>query len=194
MPGKPPDKRRPTEEELRLWEAVTQDDERLPHAAIEWEKLAAQQEKLFPTALLNTPSVPVDLQKLLQRNSSFTAPKPASIISEVQQGIERRTLRRLQTGRLTIEATLDLHGLGQDAAWNSLIHFLSSCREQGKRYVLVITGKGNRGESTSPGILRSALPHWLLHPPCRGWVSHYQQAHSQHGGEGAFYVCLRRQK
>ena len=93
---------------------------------------------------------------------------------------------RLRRGRGEPEARLDLHGLTQDAAYRTLIRFLMDARGQGKRLALVITGKG--------GVLRGALPLWLGQGDLKAMVGGVSEAHIRHGGAGAYYVTLRRQK
>ena len=44
------------------------------------------------------------------------------------------------------------------------------------------------------GILRHSLPHWLAAPPLSGRILQVAPAHQRHGGAGAFYVYLRRQR
>ena len=60
----------------------------------------------------------------------------------------------------------------------------------GLRCVLVITGKGRLGT----GVLRARFLDWLAGPDLRDLVSGYSAAHIRHGGDGAFYVMLRRDK
>ena len=52
------------------------------------------------------------------------------------------------------------------------------------------TGKGAIGE----GILRRNVPGWLAASPLGGRILTIQPAHSRHGGDGAFYVLLRRKR
>ena len=93
---------------------------------------------------------------------------------------------RFRRGRGEPEARLDLHGLTQDAAYRTLIRFLMAARAEGKRLALVITGKG--------GVLRGALPLWLGQGDLKAMVGGVSEAHIRHGGAGAYYVTLRRQK
>ena len=62
----------------------------------------------------------------------------------------------------------------------------------------LITGKGRPPEDSwqpqRSGILRHSLPHWLAAPPLTGRVLQVAPAHQRHGGTGAFYVYLRRQR
>jgi DNA-nicking Smr family endonuclease len=92
----------------------------------------------------------------------------------------------LRRGRLDPESRLDLHGLTQDGAHRALLRFLLRAQSDGQRLVLVITGKG--------GVLRSQLPLWLGQSDARVLVGGVQEAHVKHGGAGAFYVTLRKQR
>lgn len=59
-------------------------------------------------------------------------------------GVDRRLQLRLKRGQLPIEGRIDLHGLGRDRAHAALNGFLSRSEAMGHRCVLVITGKGRR--------------------------------------------------
>jgi DNA-nicking Smr family endonuclease len=87
-----------------------------------------------------------------------------------------------------IDLVLDLHGLDQDRARSALLRFLVHAQAQGERAVLVITGKGSRGD----GVLRRQTPDWLAEPSLRPVVAGWSHAHRRHGGEGAIYVALKR--
>jgi DNA-nicking Smr family endonuclease len=91
---------------------------------------------------------------------------------------------RLRRGRLEPEARLDLHGFTQDGAYRALIGFLVRVQGDGKRLVLVITGKG--------GTLRAQLPFWLGQQELKPLVAGLSEAHIKHGGAGAFYVFVKR--
>ena len=93
---------------------------------------------------------------------------------------------RLRRGRLEPEARIDLHGHSYDGAYRSLVSFLIRAYAEGKRLVLVITGKG--------GVLRPHLPLWLNGPELQDVVIGMREAHAKHGGGGAFYVALQRRK
>ena len=116
---------------------------------------------------------------------------------------ERRKARRIASGQIEIDARIDLHGLRQNEAHHRLIGFLTSCVQRGFTTVLVITGKGARGDEDdrrldmfddrpSRGVLRRSVPLWLAEPALRSIVTSYTSAAIKHGGEGAFYIRLRR--
>ena len=75
-----------------------------------------------------------------------------------------------------------------DRARTALSGFLRRASEDGWRAVLVVTGKGSRGD----GILRRMTPEWLADPALRDIVAGVSEAHRTHGGGGALYVALKR--
>ncbi|MFG1346028.1 Smr/MutS family protein [Xanthobacter autotrophicus DSM 431] len=115
--------------------------------------------------------------------------------------LEPKTRRRLTRGA-EVDARLDLHGLTQAAAHRRLRLFLMEAQALGHSVVLVITGKGDpeRLMSHGPafgegrGVLKRAVPLWLAEPDLRAVVVGFESAGRRHGGEGALYVRIRRQR
>ena len=87
-----------------------------------------------------------------------------------------------------IEAKIDLHGMTQDEAHDTLIRFLTRAHAAGKRHVAVITGKGRGGE----GVLKRAVPHWLELPALRPLVAAMAYAPADKGGEGVLHLLLKK--
>jgi DNA-nicking Smr family endonuclease len=113
--------------------------------------------------------------------------------------LDARRAARLERGRMTPEARIDLHGMTLAHAHPALSGFILRAQARGLRLVLVITGKGDRpapGDDgpipAGRGILRRQVPHWLGQPPLAALVLDIRPAHPRHGGAGAFYVWLRR--
>ena len=94
---------------------------------------------------------------------------------------------------MPIEAKLDLHGHTRESGRQALTGFLRAHRAAGRRCVLVVTGKGLK-DDWSVGALRQALPGWLNAPDLRRLILAYCQAQPQHGGSGAVYILLRRER
>ena len=122
-------------------------------------------------------------------------------------GLDRRTSQKLTRGNTQIDGRIDLHGMGRENARTALKSFIIRSRAAGKRTVLAITGKGHSPYSSHTlhgyehvhtperqGVIRNAFPQWLNEPEFRMHVAGYQPAHPRHGGGGAFYIRLRRQK
>ena len=117
-------------------------------------------------------------------------PQPAPPPLDQFAGVDRATAERLRRGRRAIEARLDLHGMTQPEAHRALQGFVSGSRAAGRRCVLVITGHGR----SSGGILKSAVPRWLHEPDLRRDVLAIAPARPQHGGAGALYLLLRKER
>ena len=104
-------------------------------------------------------------------------------IHSTEQGLQRAMKR----GELHIEARLDLHGMNSEQAKECFDDFMEEVLEEGKRYLLIITGKGT-------GVLQNALKQWVRNSNFSNWVRYFQSAHIKHGGDGAYYLILRRKK
>lgn len=106
-------------------------------------------------------------------------------------GLDRRTAERLRRGDIPIERRLDLHGMTQADAHAALDHFVRRAWMDGKRMLLVITGKGAAGTG---GVLRNGIPRWLAAGENAVRVLRIESAQARHGGGGAYYVLLRRRR
>jgi DNA-nicking Smr family endonuclease len=113
-------------------------------------------------------------------------------------GIEPNLKRKLQRGRIEIDGTIDLHGMRQAEAHAALSRFIHARVGRGDRTILVITGKGlkklERDAATivDTGVLRTMLPIWLSEPALAPHIAGWDAAAQGHGGDGAYYVRLRR--
>lgn len=125
------------------------------------------------------------------------APKPARKPAPALAPFDRRLRQRLARGSEPIERRIDLHGMTQDRAHSALMRFLRAAQAEGARTVLVVTGKGVRGDGdpfAERGVLKRVVPQWLRLPEFRAVVMGFDLAHGGHGGEGALYVRLRKAK
>jgi DNA-nicking Smr family endonuclease len=131
----------------------------------------------------------------LARQNAETAHLPGHDASRM----DRRRYEKLRRGRLDPDARLDLHGMTVERAHAALDRFIASAHVNGKRLVLVVTGKGRTpvgpwtGE-TGRGVLRNDVPRWLALRPLSAKVLQVAPAHPRHGGDGALYVYLRRKR
>ncbi len=125
------------------------------------------------------------------------APAPVDHLAAQPLRMDHKTFNRMARGKLSPEARIDLHGMTVAEAHGELIRFVMNAHADGLRLVLVITGKGKRREDHGPipqrmGALRHQVPHWLALPPLGPAVQQVATANLKHGGEGAYYVYLRR--
>ena len=122
--------------------------------------------------------------------SSAASAKPPSL--ERFAGIDRANSERLKRGLHPVEARLDLHGRTQAEAHRELSEFVEICYRRGRRCVLVITGRGLGPDGS--GVLKSAVPRWLEETALRRRILAIATAQPRHGGAGALYLLLRRQR
>lgn len=191
--------RKPRSDELDLWRKVATSAEPL--------RKPAQSEASMPKTLDSDISFhDAVIEGLPKRIAGTNKTKPNDLAPSLPDQIARspvqmdkKTFGRMNKGRLQPEARLDLHGMTLDRAHPALVRFVLSNHASGKRLVLVITGKGKSRDDGGPipvrfGVLRHQVPQWLAMPPLSGAVLQITQAHQKHGGSGAYYVYLRRQR
>lgn len=113
--------------------------------------------------------------------------------------LERKTMRSVSRGVKPVDGVLDLHGMRQNEAHYALLSFLRQSQARGAVMVMVVTGKGDfeSGFHRGPderGVLKRVVPQWLSMPEARAYVVSFGEAAQHHGGTGALYVRLRRQR
>ncbi len=113
-------------------------------------------------------------------------------------GIDKNTLNKFKREEFRIEAVLDLHGYKEDDAFEKVEDFITSCYNQGKRCVVVVTGKGNIHQNDDiyapKGVLKRQTPQWLNMSRIRSMILVFKNPSEKHGGKGALYILLRRNK
>jgi DNA-nicking Smr family endonuclease len=109
---------------------------------------------------------------------------------EEQPPVPRR-MKQLRQGKLFPEAKLDLHGLTRKEAREKVRYFLEDSVYQGKKTVLVVTGRG-KGSGGEP-VLRAEVECYLS-LDAGTWVSEWGRAPRQYGGNGALVVFLKGKK
>jgi DNA-nicking Smr family endonuclease len=168
-----------------------------------WEEVT---KSIMPMSLKNNSSVinptegPEKTTKKIQRRfiDLPIAPQPCRPTKPSFQhgkapGLDRKTQTRMRRGQVQLESRIDLHGMTQTIAHRALLNFLERAYHEGRRSVLVITGKGLSPDGEI-GVLRRAVPAWLNEPPMSTWIKGFDYAARQHGGEGALYVLIRRRR
>ncbi len=113
------------------------------------------------------------------------------VISEIPMlgnmgGLSKQKQRQMARGQFVYEAMLDLHGMRHDTAENAFRQCI--LRKDGKRNLLIITGKG----AENKGVLKTALPRWCEQPALAARILCLACAHPSHGGTGAYYIVLRK--
>lgn len=181
-------------DDLELWERVRNSASPLhpqKRAPVQIDKTVSNKKKsATPAPKFNPPVFRVGEAASSATSAPLTSGQPA-------KNIDRKVHTKLKRGKLTPEARIDLHGMTQDQALPALTRFISNSSARGLRLVLVITGKGRPRPDYGPiperpGVLRRNVPQWLRNPILKPLVQEVVQSHISHGGEGAYYVYLRR--
>jgi DNA-nicking Smr family endonuclease len=183
--------RRLSGEEHELWVTVTRSV-----APLKRRRKAAVEAEVAEAAASEPP--PVEAPKKHRAAAAPTpvaprAPRKAPPLAP----IDRRTKQKLARGVDAIDARIDLHGMTQSEAHYALARFLRAAQHDGARMVLVITGKGARGADDPDrerGVLKRQVPLWLESAELRPFVIGYDAASHGHGGQGALYVRVRRER
>ena len=188
---------RPDEEEL--WRKVTAQADRLhpekpfePGDFVTATPTPKPKKRVFdavPQTILGPPSKP--------RTQVSLTPSVSVQVAGAQVQMDRKAYGQMTRGKLRPEGKIDLHGMTLDRAHPALTRFILGAQGQGKRLVLVVTGKGKQRDDGGPipvrfGVLRHQVPHWLSIPPLSSAILQVTQAHLRHGGGGAYYVYLRK--
>ncbi|NVD44882.1 Smr/MutS family protein [Qipengyuania atrilutea] len=169
-----------------------------------WRKLAATVEPMAGKKLAEAPKIaatpappvkpaPMKVPVKAAREQASAPAKPRSI---APGNLDSHWERKLKSGGIEPDFTLDLHGHGLDAAYHRLDSGLAQARAMGARIVLLIAGKSRPVEAADRaerrGAIRAKLLDWLAAGQHADAIAAIRKAHRRHGGEGALYLIIRR--
>jgi len=168
-------------DDAQLWRRVAQSVTRL-------SKRRASPVFPPPAAAVIAPQaeVPRRTASAVPRPVGPPARPPPELRAGAAPGVDRATHDRLKRGQLPIEAKLDLHGYDREQAHRALNLFVEASADQGRRCLLLVTGKS--------GVLRAEAPRWLNETPNRTRLIAFTAAQPRHGGAGALYLLLKRRR
>lgn len=133
-----------------------------------------------PPSPVRVEVLPPEIKLVLESEGSrYGARAPGVSLSQVAE---------LRTGKVHLEATLDLHGATVGDGVAKLREFLLESRRLGRRRVRVIHGKGLHSDAGAP--LREAVVGDLL-GSASGLVHAFASACPSDGGEGATIIVVR---
>ena len=195
-------RRRLSSEETALWKSVADKVERLiPERDMSQDHAMEHKKKPLPKGRV-TETAPLPSFRLGEKAKSSGStldvqPPLRERVNGAALNMDRKAFQKMRRGKLGLEGRIDLHGMTLVRAHPALNRFILSSHQQGKRLVLVITGKGkDRAEwdpiSSPRGVLRQQVPQWLSMPPLSSVVLQVTTAHVSHGDDGAYYVYLRK--
>ena len=126
----------------------------------------------------------IDDDELLSKVNMFSCSPSQKFGQNILHQISKKRRRSF-----VIEKTIDLHGFTRNIAFAKLSRFFHECRKNEITCVLVITGGSNLRES----VLRQFFLEWMK-DTLSLYISSYSEANLKNGGQGAFYVVLKRKK
>jgi len=145
-----------------------------------------------PSKTRTTPSRVADdesvMQSLLDDLSENDLLETGEHLAYTAEGVQKGVLKKLKSGRYSIQATIDLHGYTVNEARGQLSEFLKHARERRHLCVRIIHGKGRKNATQSPR-LKPAVNQWLQR---NKGVLAFCSARDSDGGTGAVYALLRR--
>lgn len=185
--------RRLTADEAALWRRVMASVR--PVHPPKPAKPAALSEAVSPVIVAPTPTPSA-------KPSAQPGPRPAAAVRAKPQPKPGTTLdgswdRKLATGTVAPDSSIDLHGHTLHSAHSVLDAGLDRAIARGDRILLLITGKPPRPESERPharGRIREAVGDWLAASRHAANIASVRAAHPRHGGAGALYIVLRRSR
>ena len=186
-----------------------------PEEAAAWARLASTVKPLIPPspgegdhpqgggggpAVANTTPGLAPPKPLKQVKGRIPPPLPTSSAPapKTGPGLDSHWDRRLARRSTEPDFTLDLHGHTLDQAHRRLDQGLTQARTMDARLVLVVTGKprpvdaADRGQKR--GAIRAKIVDWLAAGPHASAIAAIRKAQPRHGGEGALYLVLKRQR
>lgn len=191
-------RRRVKPDELDLWNQVASTTERLAplrrslivHAPLQEVPKKREAKPIAPFSLGALPTSTREMRDVLPALSERLRSAPVKM--------DAKSYKTMQRGKLKPEGRIDLHGMTVAQAHPALISFIMTAQANGRRLVLVITGKGGKREELGAiapqrmGALKQQVPIWLTMAPVSSAVLQVTESHIKHGGAGAYYVYLRR--
>ncbi len=182
--------RKINKKELELWKEITKDDIRF--------------KKYLPDDMLNNENNSFINKKVTTKkfSDSFSKKTPLVNSKDIEKKIfnvpekpqvNRRMKIKLERGLIRPEAFLDLHGYNRIEAEKNLKAFLNACIKQGKRCILVITGK-RKSILGSKSILRELVPKWLNDSSFSNLILAHCYATKKDGGDGARYILIKKKE
>ena len=139
-------------DEVALWQRVAEKTEKLHKQ----ETFDPEAYAPHPVAPRMVPKEPVTLDgkhppKPRAKKISFDlTPSLPDRLNASPVQMDRKTFGKMTRGKLKPEGKLDLHGMTLDRAHGALTRFIFSSHGNGRRLVLVITGKGKDRDEGGP--------------------------------------------
>ena len=143
-------------------------------------------------------------KKNIVKKPEVITPNVNTVIKNSEFSLEKIDLKKgIKKGSFHIDKKIDFHGKSLLESEEQFNNTIIESYNAGKRCLLFVTGKGlfkskNYEEGYKPklyhGIIRASFVDWVRSKKFSKYILSFEQASIEHGGDGAFYVYLRKNK
>ena len=143
-------------------------------------------------------------KKNIVKKQKAITPNLNTVIKNSEFSLEKIDLKKgIKKGSFHIDKKIDFHGKSLLESEGQFNNTIIESYNSGRRCLLFVTGKGlfkskNHEESYKPklyhGIIRASFIEWARSKKFSKYILSFEQASIEHGGDGAFYVYLRKNK
>ena len=143
-------------------------------------------------------------KKNIVKKPEVIIPNVNALIKNSEFSLEKIDLKKgIKKGSFHIDKKVDFHGKSLLESEEQFNNTIIESYNSGQRCLLFVTGKGlfkskNYEESYKPklyhGIIRASFIEWVRSKKFSKHILSFEQASIEHGGDGAFYVYLRKNK
>lgn len=151
----------------------------------------AAREAEIPAKIDDETEALIELADLVAGAANFDFNDSSEYIEGIAVGLDKRLLKKLRQGLFAVQAHLDLHGRSRIEARELVEKFIIESRQQRRRTVLIIHGRGLNSKDNIP-VLKENLKTWLAYGKIARSVLAFCSAQANDGGTGAVYVLLRK--
>ncbi|MES2175903.1 MAG: Smr/MutS family protein [Pseudomonadota bacterium] len=171
-----------------------------------WSALARTVRPIRPSArpVASPTNAPLPIEPPVKTRLTPTpvrTPKPPAVAPPARTPaavLDTGWERRIRSGSISPDTSIDLHGHTLSAAHAYLNQAIAAALSRDARVLLVVTGKPPKSAANADkgrrGAIRGEIGHWLETSPYADRIASVRVAHPRHGGDGALYLILRRKK
>ena len=129
--------------------------------------------------------------------------KANNVTTQQKTAIQKsETNKKLKKNKIPINRKIDFHGCSLNEAKKIFFNTINDCFIKNFRCILFITGKGSIKKENDYsqdtmlyyGKIRNNFLNWANHNTVQSKILNVQQANIKTGGDGAFFVYLRKNK
>ena len=147
---------------------------------------------------ISKPKKQIEVRPKISANRVYSGNKLESLEIGCSDNVDANTFKNFKSGKMRVEAELDLHGYSESEAFDRVMNFIKNAYLKSWRCVEIITGKGLHAENESffeaRGVLKDRVPQWLNLPEIRALILAVVHPEANKGGSGVLRILMRRKR